>query len=334
MRNDRWPQKRARALCVLLGGVLSLTMFNVAQAKSNAPFVADAITKAQQAPTAEGKWKVLATVKFSAPQTADMNANGQVTAVANSPEGELTGVLPMTISGGASQNSTLALSVKRDGTVGIQWLIAGKPFLGRPMQYVDAIPVGDSLSAKIDFGGAKRLMKLTLTSEWVKNSPPPIRQPKGTPQATEKKPIGKRYKITGYLLVTNSEDGFLDNTVEIDGVLNYYQVADGGADKNALPEKTLLTIIKQDMKKGKTLPFDNNRYADYIYADPRTKCLIIRGSIYDDDAGINDDPMLVGRTRAMPLEMLAKEGQQHFSGDNDSESCDIYYTVTEVGDLY
>jgi hypothetical protein len=36
----------------------------------------------------------------------------------------------------------------------------------------------------------------------------------------------------------------------------------------------------------------------------------------------------------MPLEMLARKGQQHFPGDNDSESCDIYYTVTEVGDLY
>lgn len=170
----------------------------------------------------------------------------------------------------------------------------------------------------------------------AENSPPGIRK-KPTPPPDirqKKKPIGKRYKITGYLLVTNSEDGLFDNTVEIDGVLNYYQVADGGAQKNALPEKKLLTIIRQDMNKGKTLPFDSNRYADYIYSDPRTKCLVIRGSIYDDDAGVYDDPMLVGKSRAVPLEILATKGQQILSGDNDSESCDVYYTVTEVGDLY
>lgn len=319
----------------MLWGALGIAILAtaIAPAKADSQLVADAIEKAQQAPTTDGRWVVTATVAFTSESSGKMVAVGPV--FVDSTGDELKGTLPMTINDNPAGRNTLALSVNKTGTVSIQWLINGKPYLGRPALVFEGSAFPDYISKYINWGGAKRRMRLTLATEMVKaprirvpggeKKPPPIRQ--------KKTPIGKRYKLDGRLVVTNSEDGVLDNTCEITGVLMYYQRGASKAE-GQMPEQPCLTIVKQDANKGFTLYFRKNIYIDHIFAKPETKYLVIRSSIYDDDASVYDDAMNYGKSRPFALEKLATRGEITLPGDRDSENVEVYYTVTAMEDLY
>lgn len=329
MRKNR---RRFVAIGASLLTMLASAVLTNAPARADSTFVADAIAQAQEAPTSEGKWQVTATVVMTSESSGTMTASGPV-AFVKTPNDALWGSLPMKVGGDTSDNHRLNVTVMPDGTVGLQWLIAGKPFLGRPTLIFKASSFPDHLSKLIDFGGVKRRMKLTLSTARVQEAtnggtPPRIRIPK------KKEPIGKRYKLTGRLVVTNSEDGFLDNTCEITGVLMYQQ-RDQGKNGVTMPEQPCLTIIEQDANKGFHLDFRDNIYLDHIFSKPETKFLKIRSSIYDNDSGVDDDCMSYGETRLSSLENIAKSKKEHtLPGDRDSENVEVYYTLTFVEDLY
>jgi hypothetical protein len=319
--------------------LLSTLMLALAPAQADdVPFVEDAIAKAKEAPTAEGRWEVTASVRFASEKSGDMVASGPI-AFEGTPVNGLKGIIPMQVGDDAETNKTnaLGLVVKPDGTVGIQWLIAGKPYLGRPTFVFKPSVFPDYFSKLINFGGAARRMKLTLASEWIKANKPGIRKP---PQPTETKegkaPIGKRYKLTGRLVVTNSEDGFLDNTCEIEGKLTYRRGSNlKGRFEWDKVNNPCMTIISQDADKGFTLSFDKNIILDHIFAKPETEYLQIRALIYDHDDESGSESMSVGDTRPFSLASLAKKNEErNLPGDRDSENVEVYYTVTFVKDLY
>jgi len=315
------------------------------EAKADVPFVVDAIAKAKEEPTAEGRWVVTATVVFTSDKNGGMVATGPI-AFAPFPTNGLKGVIPMTIGDDAatSKINALGLVVKPDGTVGIQWLIEGKPFLGRPTMVFEASAFPDYLSKRINFGGAARRMKLTLSTEQIK--PPRIRVPgsgtnsevkSGTPE--DKKLIGKRYKVTGRMEVTDASDGLFDNTCEMEGILVYSRGANiKGRYTTDNKEYPLVTIISQAAGKNFRLDFNNNILLDHIFDKPETEYFQVRSSIWDHDGATDYEVMSVDKSRARTLSDLAritaKSGEWNLPGDRDSENIEVYYSVTFVKDLY
>ena len=333
MKTWNWTQmERMKTALLAVVFCLALTASAPAQAKPDVPVVVDAMTKAKEAPTAEGRWVVTAKVMMYSYTrgvgfTNKMDATGLLTAKPDSTD-ELSGTLGMRLDDGPYFTHKLRLHVSRDGKVGIQWLIKNKPFLAREMKFFQAEAVGkDSLAARgIDWNGLKRTLIVTLSSQRVKASAPPaIRLPSA-------KPIGKRYKITGRLVVTNSSDGIGDNTVEITGVLLLSQRAPGRKG-GWMPDRPFVTIIPQPLGKNASLPADQNIFVDHIFANPKTSHIQLRSLIYDDD-DFEDDPMNIGDTRLRSLSSLA-DGKEHvLPGDRDSENVEVYYNVTFVEDLY
>ena len=331
MKNRMGMQANAwRRRCALLSGVLCVALLSSAhtQAKADVPFVVEAIEKAQIAPTTEGRWVVTANVVFTSEANGTMTANGPVEWV-GTPANGLKGILPMTVGDDAetAKTNALGLAFKADGTVGIQWLIAGTPYLGRPTFVFQPSAFPDYFSKAINFGGAKRRMKLTLASAWVK--PPRIRIPKGE---EKKEPIGKRYKISARIVITNSDDGVLDDTVEVNGDLELFN---WGANGNKFVGN-VGNFVNQPLKAGQSV-FLGSCLIDYIFDKPDTKYYAMRGSFFD-----TDDIMLTGldmmndsraEKRNLPIHATFKK-EFKLTGDEDDESLDIYYTVKEVKDLY
>ena len=340
MKTWNWTQmERMKTALLAVVFCLALTASAPAQAKPDVPVVVDAMTKAKEAPTAEGRWVVTAKVMMYSYTrgvgfTNKMDATGLLTAKPDSTD-ELSGTLGMRLDDGPYLTHKLRLHVSRDGKVGIQWLIKNKPFLAREIAFFQAEAVGkDSLAARgIDWNGLKRTLIVTLSSQRVKASAPPaIRVPSA-------KPIGKRYKLAGRLVVTNSEDGVWDNTCEIFGNLFYRLGANGGKEESKV--ERCVTIIEQDANKGFTLHFDKNIYLDHIFADPKTEYFQINSEIQDEDGGGmtgDNDIMNANEIRWISLAKLAasveKDGEWNLEGDRDSENVEIYFTVKFVKDLY
>lgn len=337
---NRMPMSRLKQRIVLVVSLLATAMLASAPAHAaDVPFIVDAIAKAKEAPTGEGRWGVTATVVLTSEKSATMTATGPVNFVGTPAEG-LKGIIPMTVGDDAETGKTNALGVvvKRDGTVGIQWRIADKPFLGRQPLVFNATAFPNYLSKGIHFGGALRRMKLTLASEWVKpprirvrksEEPPRIRVPKGE---EKKEPIGKRYKISARIVITNSDDGVLDDTVEVKGDLELFN---WGANGNKFVGN-VGNFVTQPLKAGQSV-FLGSCLIDYIFDKPDTKYYAMRGSFFD-----TDDIMLTGldmmndsraEKRNLPIHATFKK-EFKLTGDEDDESLDIYYKVTEVEDLY
>lgn len=331
---NRIKKYRLKQKIVLLASLVGTALLAGAhtQAKADVPFVVEAIEKAQTAPTAEGRWAVIANVVFTSEKSGTMTASGEVN-FEGFPVNGLKGIIPMTIGDNAetSKINALGLAIKPDGTVGIQWLIAGKPYLGRPTFVFQPSAFPDYLSKRINFGSVARRMKLTLSSEWIKAEKPRIRK-KPPVQTEAKTPIGKRYKISARVVITNSDDGVLDDTVEVKGDLELYH---WGANGNKFVGN-VGNFVTQPLKAGQSV-FLGSCFIDYIFDKPDTKYYAMRGSFFD-----TDDIMLTGldmmndsraEKRNLPIHATFKE-EFKLTGDEDDESLDIYYKVIEVEDLY
>lgn len=320
-------------LTSLLLAILASAMLTSAPARAESTFVAEAIAQAQEAPTDEGKWQVTANVVLTAENVPMMTASGPVSFV-KTPDDALWGSLPMKVGDEANDVHRLNVTVMPDGTVGLLWLIAGKPFLGRPTMIFKASSFPTYLSKAINFGGAPRRMVLKLETERVKetstgNRPPRIRVPKA------KEPIGKRYQISARIVVTNSDDGYdgfgKDNTVEVRGNLVLYS---WGANGNTYVG-TVGKLVPQPLKAGNDL-YLGICTIDYIFAKPDTKYYAMIGQFFDSDypiSGPDDMNVYPAQKRNLETHSTFKK-ELSLSGSDGSESLDVYYKVTFVKDLY
>lgn len=151
-------------------------------------------------------------------------------------------------------------------------------------------------------------------------------------------PRGMRLLVRSYFYVTNSADGFHDNTVEAYGAVFFngqrawYINRDRAID--AVDDAT-------DRDRRKRIYFSARTY-DVYFNDPATWKLRVAGYLHDRDRGSKDD--LMWRVNPLPRVIDIKDayeqqkaGRQAFTfiaGDHDSESADLRFVIAKSSDLY
>ncbi|RYG66784.1 hypothetical protein EON80_14780 [bacterium] len=316
------------APALALAALVAALWLSPSPAQAAPAFVTDAFDKAKTAPANNKKWLVTATViiRPRSPEGKTYRAVGPVTYTDN----QLKGSLPLQIDDAPpAADNALFFNIDTPGSlkVGLTWTIAGKPFLGRGQTNYDAKEVPDKnfIRAIGPWQGKLSIIEIYFESREVSTTPPPpINIPGG-----QKKPIGKRYLIQGYFVVTNSEDGIADNTCEVYGDLYAY-----GLGKKGSPKRPLINYVQgQDLMKGQTIPFTNKFYVDNFFENPMGDQIVIQGAYWDGDLDSADDDMYRA-TKRFGLEKSSKLGEINIPGDNDSESLDVRFTVKFVEDLY
>ena len=319
-------------LSVLMGMTICLAPAQAA----DVPIVVDALAKTQEAPNDEGAWQITANVKMYSYTRGvgfsnKMDATGLLSAVPD-PTNELSGTLAMRVDDGPYFTHKLRLHVARDGKVGIQWLIKNKPYLGRGMEFFQAEASGeDSLVAQgINWNNFKRTLIVTLSTKRVKAGIRPfIRVP-------VKKPIGKRYKITGFAHTTNSDDGPGDDIIDPKGSVSITSRVNGqDVTTNVLTAYPSLNSWELNHQASLT-----ETTADYIFSDPKSRFIRIDGFLEDYDASSSNDrlwPMMyngIENKKRVQLDFQVGRGNIAIPGDRNSENVEVYYSVTFVEDLY
>lgn len=145
-------------------------------------------------------------------------------------------------------------------------------------------------------------------------------------------PRGVRLTIYGFWSVTNSEDGFRDNNVEMYGSVRFngqhvWQVAK----QNAISSRN----HRNDINTA-------SRTFDVIFDDPATWTLRVNGFLYDYDKGSDDEPMWnprqqirsVNIKRMNDLSKARRDARVYLKGDNDSESADLVVLISKSEDIF
>lgn len=208
--------------------------------------------------------------------------------------------------------------------------ISGKPFLGRPASVVtlEASYRAPFSRGKVIWDNEEYGISIFLSPNQVKAGKPEIRD-------TPAKPIGARYQVTGRVVIANAEDGVGDNTCEISGYVFLRQLRDANGVKVDKPNgKILFQIIPQDVIKGMVFKFPNDLFFD-VYDDDKSQ-YNLGGGFVDNDTNSADDAMWPDAANAMRWDFrrMAGQGEHNYPGDRDSESVEVYITVTKVSDLY
>ena len=152
--------------------------------------------------------------------------------------------------------------------------------------------------------------------------------PRPTPPVVARRPIGKRYKIEGAIVATNTFDGIGDNTVEVKGKLRVLQLL-----KTGIKDTTMVEFAPpHSMSQGQEVKF-GPFYIDSVFADVPTASYVISGYFTDVDENGKEDPMMT-RDRQGKLQSDSLVGPITLKGDGNRESLDVIYTVTAVKDLY
>ena len=298
-----------KKLLLLLFVAITLTGGVSAQAE----FIDNAFQRAATPPAAGG-WVVMAKVAIKAPGKEYISAYGQVTLQS---DGSLAGDLPMSLDKKEIAHNTLRFSIRKNNPaiVTITRMIAGKPFLGRSAE-IFLLPVNPNVNY-LTWTFGSREITVHLETE-------PAR------------PIGARYKITGRVVFTNTEDGVLDNTCEVSGGVALRRVSYGSG-SGVVTSTWLFEIIPQDVTAVATFPF--TKVID-VYDEDKSQ-FSLDGRFYDRDhgptlgieTGAHDDMMWPDPEFPRRIN-LKKEGESVFPGDRDSENAEVYITVTKISDLY
>ncbi len=265
-------------------------------------------------------------------------AHGEVTRVNFPVITTLSGKFPMWINNGPSGapfnggNTTLALTISDNGSTTLHFQVDGRNRLGKGPQPISLSAVSSGsdantqmFSAATNFFGSKLIVVALTKGEAVMTSPPP----------PPKMPIGTRFRITPSFRVTNSEDGVLDNTVEVQGSIYFNDWKDTVSD--AVPHWHF------SGKRGGGGTFTGPSFIVMERADdPQSQKLRVTGSVYDRDEGIFGDPMgassdLMWFNKAqLPLKLTAasKTKPRPIQGDGSSESGTLEILVERLEDVY
>lgn len=323
------------SLLCLSGLIICIVgIFHTANAQLVPKYVSDAVYKSVQPPDKDGKWVIIGTVKLYRPNGEELEAGGLMT-VAN---GILSGDLALKVAGGSyiKDNTVhLTMTLAEPFKVGLRHDLKLKPYLGSTLQYAKFknVPNSPYTSGKVVWDNEETPVSIYLGWDKAKTGKPYIRE-------KPEKPIGARYQVTGYMEVTNAEDGVLgtDNTCEIYGSVSLWLVE---PDNKYKLQRDLFKLIPQDAMKGFKLSFDKNIYIDRYYDNKYWNRMSIRGSIQDQDGGVvdqSDDDMLWQTGQAVRFggvdDPVGTVKNFVMPGDRSSENAEVYVTLTLVEKLY
>ena len=200
----------------------------------SAPAEAEFLDNAFKRAATPATWNVTARVTMNAQGKEFISASGKVMSQSLISIG---GDLPLSLNNKAIPDGTLRINIRKgaQAVVEITRMFAGKPSLGRPATIV-TLPIDPNfnyLSGPIQWSDGNRVIRIDLETEPV----------------GPKKPIGARYQVTGYMKVTNAEDGLFgaDNTCEIYGNI-WIKLVD--KDNKDYGSRKVFTLVPQDAMKG------------------------------------------------------------------------------------
>ena len=306
--------------------------------------VQDAFKKASLPKDSKGYWVVKADVNIFKPDGTLLIGSGNL-ALSGKNGNVLEANLPLTKQKkGLSGESVYIYILNSDPmTVRVRHDVAGKPYLGRPAEVVTfekqtfraPYPRG-----KVIWDGEECTISFFLSPDQTPNKPTPA-FPNPDPIPAAKKPVGARYMVTGYMEVTNAEDGLLgaDNTCEIYGTI-WIKLVD--KNKKNYGDRKVFTLVPQDAMKGFKLNFDKNLLFDRYFDVPNWSYFHIEGSIFDSDGGMANtgDHDRLWETRkglrfaSLPTDPVGKVIKHTIPGDRKSENAEVYITITKVADLF
>lgn len=287
-------------------------------------YIADAFNKAALPADDKGEWVVSADVKITKPSGEILIGAGNLALAGND---VLAGNLSLRPKDGFYiKGNTMWLIISKEAgplVVMLRHDIGGKPFLGRPavQAKLKNLYTAPFSMGTIVWDGEDCRVTITLSPEQHIAGTPAIRQRPPTP-------IGARYKITGRVVITNSDDGVADNTCETSGFINLVRDSYGSGSK-VEAFSNLFEIIPQDVTAVKDFKFPV--LVVDVYDEDRSQ-FSLTGGFWDQDEFKKElmwpDPNM---RRSINLK---KEGEQVFPGDRDSENAEVYITVTKISDLY
>ena len=258
-----------------------------------------------------------------------MYAFGEMTGIDFPVIAEFNGKLPLWINNGDDKNpfggggnSTLNVNIKDNGTQSFNWQVDGRNRMGKgPQSFAlnaqTAQMTPDFLlyTGSLNFHGFKDITLALVRGE--KDAP-----------ATAKKVVGARYRISPSFLVTNSNDGIADNTVEVKGSIGIYQ--------NQV-WKLWLDGPNGSAKAGQRLaiaPFE----MESRFAQPETLRFTVKGKVWDDDELGDDTMWTLDRSVDMAFYAKSKDKTIKFPPaeampDDDAQGT-LEIKVEKIGDVY
>ena len=284
---------------------------------------------------AKGRWVVKTDVNiYKLDGTMKFEASGNLDLKGNVLEGHL-GLRPP---GGALINgNTLYFYVTKPSpaTMRVRHDIAGKPFLGRPAEIVklENRYRAPFLRGTVIWDGEECTFSIFFSPMQTTEKPKPVfSDPDPIPSA--QKAIGARYQVRGRVVVANAEDGLGDKTCEIIGEVGIKRLRNEKGVKVSEKTKRLFWIVPQDVIKGMEFKFPDNLFFD-VYDDDQSQWRL-EGRFFDNDLDSADDEMWPSQEDALRFNFrtMAGKGEFNYPGDRDSESVEVYITVTKVSDLY
>ena len=127
-------------------------------------------------------------------------------------------------------------------------------------------------------------------------------------------------KITARFVVTNSDDGVADSTVELIGsiYINGVQVLSFDKDKAWVGKEFL----------------SRRAVASGYYYGGSGSFTSVRGVVEDHDKGSGNDTMWVANQKINLQQILDSHNEFLIKGDRKSESGDLYIRVQDLGEFY
>ncbi len=143
---------------------------------------------------------------------------------------------------------------------------------------------------------------------------------------------GVRLTIYGFWSVSNAEDGFRDNNVEMFGAVNFNgQNVWRVSKQNAISSKDRRNSINTA-----------SRTFDVIFDNPATWTLRVNGFLYDFDKGSDNEPMWNPRQQVRNVNIkrmneqseARRDARVYLPGDRDSESADLVILISKSEDIF
>lgn len=340
----------AKGVCALALGIALTNAAPSSLAASDVPLVVEAYNQAARPLLGKSvQATVTLTLLDKAPsQPSVIAAQGKVRI-----EGDmLEGTLPMTFNEAnkvKSGNHTLRFNVTRQGRIGLQWLLNAKPLNGVSMKAFDTEATSSSLSSKVNWNGAMRLATVTfsygnspLQARPIRLIPPiikirPVPTPTSAPRPTatprpkrvviiKKKKVGRRVRVVGRLLVTNSDDGIggiwgsKDMRVELYGGIYF-------------GNQQAFSLKNSSAGDGSEFNSRSMNSVEIRYDDPERFFFPVSGRIYDSDKASSSDTLWNASVKIDLLQILASNREYLIKGDRDSENADLYIRVIDEGEF-
>lgn len=315
-------KKILMALVLLASG--SVASASSGALRSQAEFFDNAFARASQPPAigGGGAWVITASMNMNAGSSGkeNLSARGKMTL---QPDATLAGDLQLSINQKEVANNTIRLNIRKSNpaVVVVQRQIAGKPFLGRPPKLV-SLPIDPNfnyISGPISWMDGERTIQIFLESEFVK-------KPVETSNGGSGKPIGARYRIFGRLEITNAEDGTMDSTVEVSGVISLNRYDNQG---KSIQSYRMYFSDRRDGIEGSV--WNLEEVIVDVFDDENAPVFMIEGSLLDWDSASSPDIMWLSCTKRYKFD---QPGRLSCNGDRNSENIDLTGGISKVKDLF